>query len=316
MNNEETIIGTERQSNYSAQAANPAQRQDASVENETSGGKDWQKIMIGGVAGVLLGAGAMFAVKANAAEPPEEQPLEAENDDAAAAEQQQQQVSAPHVATVSDSMSFSEAFASAREQVGPGGVFHWHGGIYGTYYATEWDAMSEAEHTAFAQSAQPEVHVHDVNTAAITAEHPDVVMTTTAPQPTSTSVEVVEAPTDHVAQIDIVDTPEPIHDAPATEGDTPDVHLLGVEEIDGVDVAVYDVTGNGDADIAIIDVDGSHGPSYPDIAVDLETGNHATIGEIIGGDEPATPDMGYTAMGPDEPSVDPMDYMNDAIVDV
>jgi hypothetical protein len=46
---------------------------------------------------------------------------------------------APHSSEVSDEMSFSEAFASAREELGPGGVFSWHGQDYGTFYAEEVD---------------------------------------------------------------------------------------------------------------------------------------------------------------------------------
>ena len=41
------------------------------------------------------------------------------------------------VAQVSDDVSFNEAFADARAQVGPGGVFEWHGRVYGTYYKEE-----------------------------------------------------------------------------------------------------------------------------------------------------------------------------------
>jgi len=54
------------------------------------------------------------------------------------------------VAEVSDDMSFSEAFASARKQVGAGGVFEWRGKQYGTYYKTEWDSMSQAEKDRYA----------------------------------------------------------------------------------------------------------------------------------------------------------------------
>lgn len=54
------------------------------------------------------------------------------------------------VAEVNDEMSFSEAFASAREQVGVGGVFEWRGKQYGTYYKTEWDSMSQAEKDRYA----------------------------------------------------------------------------------------------------------------------------------------------------------------------
>ncbi len=44
-----------------------------------------------------------------------------------------------------DEMSFSEAFGSAREEVGAGGVFAWNGNVYGTYYKEEWDGMDSEE---------------------------------------------------------------------------------------------------------------------------------------------------------------------------
>ena len=50
---------------------------------------------------------------------------------------------------VNDSMSFSQAFAAARHEVGPGGLFVWHGNTYGTYYANEWNAMSPEEHDQY-----------------------------------------------------------------------------------------------------------------------------------------------------------------------
>ena len=49
-------------------------------------------------------------------------------------------------------MSFGEAFAAAREEVGPGGVFEWHGNLYNTYSAAEWEAMSDEERQEFANS--------------------------------------------------------------------------------------------------------------------------------------------------------------------
>ena len=61
---------------------------------------------------------------------------------------------APVASGVNDGMSFDEAFATARAETGPGGVFHWHGGIYGTYYKTEWDNMSSYAKSEFADSWQ------------------------------------------------------------------------------------------------------------------------------------------------------------------
>lgn len=37
-----------------------------------------------------------------------------------------------------DSMSFNQAFAMARAEVGANGVFEWRGGYYGTFYSDEW----------------------------------------------------------------------------------------------------------------------------------------------------------------------------------
>lgn len=41
--------------------------------------------------------------------------------------------------TISDDMSFSEAFSAAREELGAGGVFVWQGQYYNTFYAEELD---------------------------------------------------------------------------------------------------------------------------------------------------------------------------------
>lgn len=50
---------------------------------------------------------------------------------------------------VDDSMSFSEAFAAARAEAGPGAAFEWHGNVYSTYTESEWAHMSTAEKNAF-----------------------------------------------------------------------------------------------------------------------------------------------------------------------
>ena len=54
-----------------------------------------------------------------------------------------------HYAIVDDDMSFAQAFASARAQVGPGGIFYWRGGSYGTYYAEEWNHMDHGDRASY-----------------------------------------------------------------------------------------------------------------------------------------------------------------------
>jgi hypothetical protein len=51
-----------------------------------------------------------------------------------------------------DAMSFNAAFAAARKEVGPGGAFAWRGGVYGTYYANEWDNFSPTYKTSFSNA--------------------------------------------------------------------------------------------------------------------------------------------------------------------
>lgn len=55
----------------------------------------------------------------------------------------------PIAQTVNDGMSFNEAFSTARQEVGPGGIFPWHQGTYGTYYINEWKGFSEEYRSAF-----------------------------------------------------------------------------------------------------------------------------------------------------------------------
>lgn len=50
---------------------------------------------------------------------------------------------------IDERMNFDEAFAAARAEVGAGGVFGWHGNLYGTYTTREWNAMGESQREAF-----------------------------------------------------------------------------------------------------------------------------------------------------------------------
>lgn len=45
--------------------------------------------------------------------------------------------------------NFNEAFAQARAQVGPGGVFEYDGRLYGTYTSDEWEQMSSEERAEY-----------------------------------------------------------------------------------------------------------------------------------------------------------------------
>ena len=112
---------------------------------------------VAGVAAAGVAAGAVFTSMASRDD--------AKTTQANAADKAHTAVPAGNVkvAEVSDDMSFDEAFASARKQVGAGGVFEWRGKLYGTYYKNEWDNMSQADKDQYAANVfgTPQAKVHN-----------------------------------------------------------------------------------------------------------------------------------------------------------
>ena len=54
-------------------------------------------------------------------------------------------------------MSFSEAFASARAEIGAGGIFEWHGNSYNTYTKEEFESMTGEEQGNYAESIEGQI---------------------------------------------------------------------------------------------------------------------------------------------------------------
>ena len=279
--NEETII---------------EKRPTANGQQETKKeGSAWKHVTLGGVSGILMGAGLLYAgqsVAATKTDTPEETAD-------TATEEAQQADSATEatlpVAQMHNDLSFGEAFAAAREEVGPGGVFIWHGGIYNTYTADEWNAMTPQQKNDFAHQVNPEVRAHEVPTP--TDAHPDV-----ATQPaTDADVHTVSDTSDvHVVEQQIAQNFD--------MGD--DVHIVGYANAEGHLVVGYDSTGDGQADVAIIDMDGNLAPSDADVIMDRE-GNMARLGDLNNEPDPnQTAAMENPDVAPDMP-----DYMNDANID-
>ena len=133
------------------------------VEKTKKKGTFWQGVLVGGIPGIMLGsAGTVFAARTPVqdeeapAEEPKEEAVEANVDEGAATVQEADPTSEgaaiPEIEetvevaeNVNDDMSFSEAFATARAEVGPGGVFVWNGNVYSTYYEEEWDNMTDEQ---------------------------------------------------------------------------------------------------------------------------------------------------------------------------
>ena len=263
-------------------------------------GSAWKHVNLGGVSGILMGAGLLYAGQAVAATKTDvpEEATDATTTGAATAEAQQAdsatEATLP-VAQMHNDLSFGEAFAAARAEVGPGGVFIWHGGIYNTYTADEWNAMTPQQKNDFAHQVNPEVRAHEVPTP--TDAHPDV-----ATQPaTDADVHTVSDTSDvHVVEQQIAQNFD--------MGD--DVHIVGYANAEGHLVVGYDSTGDGQADVAIIDMDGNLAPSDADVIMDRE-GNMARLGDLNNEPDPnQTAAMENPDVAPDMP-----DYMNDANID-
>ena len=292
--NEETII---------------EKRPTANGQQETKKeGSAWKQVTLGGVSGILMGAGLLYATQAvaqnvNSEEKPEETPEE-KPEDVVAPEQGETSHTLENglkVASVSDDLSFGEAFQQARAEVGPGGVFHWHGGIYNTYSADEWNAMSVDQKHDFAEQVQPEVRPDELSTPTDADTHVVVVhhVYEHAPAP-----EVHQA-ADTSADVQVVDQ----QTAQSSDQDA-DVHIVGYGEVEGHVAVGLDTNNDGQADVAIIDVDDSGNLSDPDVIVD-NNGNMATYGQIANDPDPnLTASMENPDVAPDMP-----DYMNDAMID-
>ena len=150
--NEETLLDLKAQ-----------ETQQNSVEADQQSNKTWKRAMIGGVAAIAVGA---TAVGANALmhsstpshshqgdSPNHNQGTGGHHSSNENATSHHQTPSAPY-----DHLGFAEAFDAARELVGLGGVFTWHGQLYNTYTEAEWNALSDSEKDAFVDAVTAETN--------------------------------------------------------------------------------------------------------------------------------------------------------------
>lgn len=274
-------------------------------------GAAWKYVTLGGISGILMGAGLMYGgqAAAKAMDTPED------TSDVPAPEEENPAVEAPEmgetshtlenglqVAAVDEDLSFGEAFAQARAEVGPGGVFHWHGGIYNTYTASEWSNMTTAQKHDFAQQVQPEIHPDELSTP--TDGHTEVVVVHHVYHHHDTPV------ADDVHLADSSDDVQIVGQQADQDFDTDaDVHIVGYADVDGHLAVGLDITGDSQVDVAIIDVDDDLALSGPDLVVDGE-GNMATINELV---NPVNPYQQVMMENPDT-TPDMPDSMNDLIM--
>jgi len=175
---------------------------------------------------------------------------------------------------VNDNMSFSEAFGSARSEVGAGGVFYWHGNLYGTYYETEWNGMSEAQKddywqdvNHFTDTHQAPTHYVETDTNSTQNAEVEAVIDETPNQ--ESEVHENEQETQNPvseAQGQTVINPEPTQEPEVVVLETMDENQNGIVEAylvdtDGdnlADAILADVNEDGVIDAVIADTDGDN----------------------------------------------------------
>lgn len=184
---------------------------------------------------------------------------------------------------IHDDMSFSEAFAAARAEVGSGGVFEWHGHLYNTYTSSEWNSMSLQERHDFTNLAMG--HHHDG-----TSVYSDDVLL--AEEPVFDDVEI------EVLGVDYDPTIDADYAALSVDGD--EVLLVDVDDYnDGYDVMVtgdedhieiYDISDTGiTADDVLAYEDYS---SSEEVYDDYSTNSDLTFDEYSSNDDVNYDDFG------------------------
>lgn len=152
-------------------------------------------------------------------------------------------------ASVNDDMSFSEAFSAARAEVGAGGAFVWHGNVYGTYTAQEWNSMSAADQQAFGSH---------FNWNQIDGEHQQQGSEVVAPADDNVAVDNQDEA--------VVEAADETNDEIPVDPVEPEVEIVGIVQdntmgigyvemrVDGHETYFIDQDGDGTIDVIVSDV--------------------------------------------------------------
>lgn len=175
--------------------------------------------------------------------------------------------------SVTDDMSFSEAFAAARAEVGPGGVFEWHGNVYSTYTSEEWESMSTEQKDEYTNHLNIDTNSTTVEQVADEQGQHETV--DVSPQEVPEEVEVINQEEPEVEVLGVV------HDDETGAN-------VGAMLVDNQEVVVVDVEGDGAFDVLAADSNGD-GQIANNELVDI-SGSGLTVDDLGG----VTPDEGST----------------------
>lgn len=162
------------------------------------------------------------------------------------------------IAQVSDDTSFSQAFADARAQVGPGGAFEWRGHVYSTYYEEEWNNMSAEERANYQSKIDYETVAGEPTPSKPVASTSTEEVSEVKPEVGAASIETTNTEPAIAANTEMVDE----------QSQQGGIKVLGVEavvdpqgnpmtvaaiEIDNDQALLVDVDNNGIMDVIMVD---------------------------------------------------------------
>ncbi len=185
--------------------------------------------------------------------------------------------------------NFSEAFAQAREQVGPGGVFEYNGNLYGTYTAEEWNAMSAGERADY-QNRVSHSAMAQADAVADADSNPDV-------------VDEVVAEGDMIAA-EPVENEIRVLGVEAVQNDEGQIMNVALVEANGDQVLMVDVDNDGTMDVLLHDDNGDGVIQESEVYTIEEAG--VDVADLLEAQAAQDGDIFY-ASNDDMP-----DYINDA----
>ena len=312
MNDEKTIFDGEN-TQYQSHDEEATQYDDAynnentkTEETETSDNKDnaakgeksiWKKVAVGAGSGIFLGSAATL-LSASA-------PLghaEGENAEEEGSETHPEwtdgEVSV--ASSVSDDMSFSEAFTAARTEVGSGGVFEWHGNIYSTFTEDEWNGMTAEQIDEYGSHFS----WHSDNSSTETASSTQSSTSSHSAHATD-EVEVSEVTqASHTEEVAVVDVDPEVEVLGVVHDEESGANIAGLA-VDGQEVVLIDVNGDETFDVMGADVNGDQQLSQNEI-VDI-SGQNLTVNDLGG---ISNPDGSLYASN----NSNEIDYTNDTAV--
>ena len=312
MNDEKTIFDGEN-TQYQSHDEEATQYDDAynnentkTEETETSDNKDnaakgeksiWKKVAVGAGSGILLGS---VATLLSASAPLGHADGENAEEEGSETHPEWTDGEVPVASSVSDDMSFSEAFTAARTEVGSGEVFEWHGNIYSTFTEDEWNGMTAEQRDEYGSHFS--WHSDNSSTETASSTHSS---TSSHSAHATDEVEVSEVTqASHTEEVAVVDVDPEVEVLGVVHDEESGANIAGLA-VDGQEVVLIDVNGDETFDVMGADVNGDQQLTQNEM-VDI-SGQNITVNDLGG---ISNPDGSLYASN----NSNEIDYTNDTAV--